>query len=256
MIDNLRNQFAASFLGLARRLATDQGWARLSDAVGAPNMRAGLWRLRDRGFRPQIVVDGGACVGDWTLLFHSVFPDAKILMVEPQAPHFDVLSALAARRATHRKVVSTLLGPPGMNSAPFVVLDDASGGTGSSVLSEISDVPRHVVETPVTTLDKLVLERGFGFPDFIKLDVQGFEIEVLKGAAEALKRADFVLLEVGVRNYNKGAPLLHEVLQWMHGQGFNMYELFDLSRRSDILVQLDLLFARIGSKAIPADPND
>lgn len=255
MLRKVRDRISSSLLNLARQIATDPGWAQLTDAMGAPNMRAGLIRLRNRGVRPECVLDGGACVGHWTRLFHSIFPDAKILMVEPQLRHQETLSALVARRPSHLKFASTLLGPPGLGSVPFIVLDDEGGGTGSSVMPEISDVPRHIVHTPVTTLDSLVIEQGFGTPDFVKLDVQGYEIEVLKGASQTLRHAAFVLLEVSISNYNEGSPLIHDIVQWMHGKGYVVYELFDLSRRNDVLVQVDLLFARARSGVTRVDPH-
>jgi FkbM family methyltransferase len=248
MLDKLRNQISRSMLMMARQIATDRGWSRLSDALGAPNMRASLIRLHNRGIRPEYVLDGGACVGDWTRLFHSVFPDAKILMVEPQSRHKEKLTALTVQRPSHIKFVNTLLGPPGLNTVPFVVLDDQGGGTGSSVMPEISDVPRHIVQMPVITLDKLVVEQSFGTINFIKLDVQGYEIEVLKGASETLKHAEFVLLEVSISKYNEGSPLIYDIVQWMYTQEYIVYELFDLSRRNDVLVQIDFLFARANSK--------
>jgi len=232
-------------LRASRRLATDAGWSRASDGFGAPNMMAGLLRLRDRGVWPRSVIDGGACVGDWTRLLRRVFPEARVLMIEPQVRHLEAMTRLAAAHAQHLRFASQLLGPPGLAKTTFCVLDDSSGGTGSSVFEEKSDVPRHVVELPVTTLDALAAAEGFGTPDFIKLDVQGYELEVLRGAAHCLQTAEFVLLETSIRQYNLGSPLLHDVLVWMAANGFHVDEIFDISRdREGVLVQIDLLFRR------------
>lgn len=219
--------------------------------LGAPNMLSGLLALRDRGVSPRTVVDGGACMGDWTRLFRSVFPDATVLMIEAQECHAEALRHVCEQQAPKVKLAHSLIGPPGLNKAAFVVLDDAAGGTGSSVLPENSNVPRHVVILPVTTLDALVEQQGLSAPDFIKLDVQGFELEVLKGAAAALTAAEFVLLEVSLWQYNQGSPLLAEVIGWMDQHGFRAYEIFDISRRGDgVLVQVDVLFVRKDSARV------
>lgn len=243
-----RDRIANLFLRCARSAATDAGWSRICDSLGAPGMLSGLLSLRERGVNPRFAVDAGACVGDWARLFRSVFPEAQLLMVEAQPSHREVLSALCERAGSKLRFSSTLLGPPGLESSDFVVLDDSSGGTGSSVLPENSNVPRHVVRLPMTTLDQLLAHEAMPAPEFIKLDVQGYELEVLKGAKQALRTAEFVLLEVSLWPYNQGSPLLADVAHWMAQEGFRAYEIFDISRRADgVLLQIDVLFARTDS---------
>lgn len=208
-------------------------------------MRSGLVELRRRGVALRRVVDGGACMGHWTILLKSVYPDAQILMLEPQTQHRDVLASVCARYAPDVRFESVLLGRKEAEAVPFNVMDDTSGGTGSSILVENSDVPRHVVHLPMTTLDVLLSTTGFGVPDLIKLDVQGYELEVLKGASLALASTPFVLLEVSVWQYNQGSPLIDEVLRWMKEAGFVTVDVFELSRRADgQLLQIDMLFSR------------
>lgn len=251
MIDTLlrawRDSLARVLMAGAHRLATYDGWNALLAAEGLPGMESGLATLRARGVAPRRIVDGGACKGDWTRLARKYFPRAEILMIEPQARHAKVLEGLRAELAPGLVFAPQLVGPAEQASVDFVVLDDVHGGTGSSVLPENSDVPRHVVPMPMTTIDRLVETTGFGAPDFIKLDVQGYEIEVLKGARGCLTGADFVLLEVSIWPYNAGGPLISEVLGWMDEHGFRTYEIFGLARRSDrVLMQVDVLFVRKG----------
>jgi FkbM family methyltransferase len=199
-------------------------------------------------------LDIGANQGHWSLLFRSVFPDAAILMVEAQPQHAATLARVCQRLGNSRYVI-TLLGPTEAAAVPFVVMDDGAGGTGSSVLAENSDVPRSVVELPMTTVDRTLAANAFPAPDFLKLDVQGYELEVLKGARAALGQADLVLLEVSVWQYNAGSPLLREVIDWMATAGFVVYELFDIHRRPDgVLLQIDVLFVRRDSRLL-ADPT-
>lgn len=155
MFDELRNAAACRLVRLGRRIATDPGWSAICAGLGAPGMLSGLMHLRDRGFKPGVVVDCGACVGDWTRLLLRVFPRSNVLMIEPQMRHAQVLRALCASHSPSLELATSLVGPPGMHMADFVVLDD-SAGTGSSVLAENSQVPRHVVTLPVATVDDLV----------------------------------------------------------------------------------------------------
>lgn len=240
----LRNRIAGLLVRSGRQIASDEGWARLTDGLGAPGMLAGLLRLRDRGFEPARVVDVGACQGDWARLCHQVFPAARVMMVEPQSRHRERLEGLAAGSGGLKLFRQALLGPPGMHEAAFHVTDDAAG-TGSSILPEISDIPRHQELLPVTTLDGLLQQASFGPVDLLKADVQRFELEVLKGSARTLSEVRHVLLEVSLVPYNEGSPLVDAVLNWMRTEGFGVDEVFDLSRgRDGRLVQTDLLFSR------------
>ena len=216
--------------------------------AGIPDMADSLVALRSRGFEPARAVDVGACVGRWTYMFAGVFPDARVLMVEPQAGHIPVLADVAAHLAPNVVHAHALLGAAAAAQVPFVVLDDGLGGTGSSVFPENSNVPRHTIGMPMQTLADLVEETGFGQPDFLKLDVQGYELEVLKGARSLLRGVQFILLEVSTWPYNVGAPLLHEVVAWLSDAGFAAYDLCGVSRRPDAtLLQLDLLFVNRSS---------
>lgn len=214
-------------------------------SVGAPSMVQGLVSLRARGVVVRNVIDGGACLGDWTELLKVVFPEARVLMIEAQERHRPALLATCRRFSPSVTLASSLVGAQAGATVAFTVLDNPGAGTGSSVMPENSDVPRHVVELPVTTIDTLVEASGLPAPDFVKLDLQGYELEALKGASKALSTADHVLLEVSFWQYNEGSPLIHDVLAWMNAAGFVAYDIFDISRRRDgVLLQADLLFVR------------
>ena len=60
------------------------------------------------------------------------------------------------------------------------------------------------------TLDSIVAERNLPLPDLIKMDVQGAELDVLKGAANTLAHCKDLILELQKVEYNKGAPLREE----------------------------------------------
>lgn len=243
MLRQIRDLVSDLMLRGAHRLASDDGWARMADGLGAPSMRSGLASLRSRGVTPRFAIDGGACVGHWCKVFRSVFPESKVLMVEPQREHGALLTQLAQASRGYVEFSSTLLGPPGLDAVDFTVIKDSAGGTGSSVLPERSDVPREVRRQTVCTLDSLVAKHSFGCPDLLKLDVQGYELEVLKGASAVLQTEPLVLLEVSLLEYNTGAPLLHEVVSWLAERQYRVVEVFDVSRQGATMVQMDLLFA-------------
>jgi hypothetical protein len=76
------------------------------------------------------------------------------------------------------------------------------------------------------TLDAVRRLKNFPPPDMIKMDVQGAELDVLKGAVETLSTVKHVILELQVVEYNKGAPLKDDVIAYMDTQGFDCLGIF------------------------------
>jgi hypothetical protein len=118
--------------------------------------------------------------------------------------------------------------------------------SGSSVLAEQSNVPRKVLSLPMETLDDILLEKKLKNVSFLKLDVQGYEMEVLKGATETLKEVEVVMTEVSFLPYNRSGPLFNEVVQFMKGHEFVAYDICSLMRfyLDGSLLQADVIFVR------------
>lgn len=127
-----------------------------------------------------------------------------------------------------------------------------SMGTGSSVKPERSDADRKVLHIASTTLDHIWrAESLVRQPVFVKIDVQGYELDVLSGASEVLENTEWLQLETALLAYNEGAPQLGEVCNFMEERGFFPTEITGFSRPAEHLVQIDLLFARNGSELRP-----
>lgn len=208
-----------------------------------------LATVRDWGFRPQTIVDVGAFRGDWTRLAKEVFPAAHVLMIEPQdalLPFLDDVSSYYP----HVSHASVLLGADDGTAVEFV---ETASGTGSSVLEETSHVPRWKVAKQTITLDTLAAERGIATVDLIKLDVQGYELEVLRGASRTLAACELVLMETSVIAVNRGCPLIADVFPFMSARGFRLLDICSHIRRKDgALWQTDLLFVNERSALVPA----
>ena len=121
--------------------------------------------------------------------------------------------------------------------------------TASSVVSE--ERTNNVSKLRTRMLDSIIEDLHFSSPDFIKLDVQGYEIEVLKGANFALKFSEFVLIEMTLMTLNH-EPIILEVMNYMDSLGFQLYDISSLMRKpyDNALYQIDGLFVKKVSKFI------
>ena len=220
----------------------------LVDAHRFPSVQGSLAALRDRGFRPRTCIDIGAFQGDWARMFRSVFPGSKVLMIDAlqsQAARLHEVSRGSDGSLTYEIAL--------LSSSPDKEVMFHEMETGSSVFAESSPYPRQARSLTTQTLDDLVRRRAeFRRPDFLKLDTQGYELEVLKGAGETLLASQAVFLETSLIPVNVGCPLIAEVVAFMSDHGFNLYDFCSQVRRGDgVLWQTDLLFLNRASGPIP-----
>ena len=197
--------------------------------------------MKLRGFNPKTVIDVGAYTGGWTSKVISYFPKAKFIMCEAQPDKKPYLEKIKNKYSNQIDYHMGLLGSTEKESVPYFLME-----TGSSVLEENTDYDRELTQLPMHTLDTVIDSESIQQPCFLKLDVQGYEIEVLKGAQTLLSRVDIILLEVSILEYNKGAPLIAEILQFMDNAGFSTFDITELKRTSDehALFQADIFFCR------------
>src|SRR5262249_19067697 len=140
---------------------------------------------------------------------------------------------------------SVFLEPVLVGSSPSNAVDyyiDDLGG--SSVLEQIQNKCPETISLPMTTLDSVVKGHRLKGPMLLKLDVQGYELEVLRGANDTLRNVEMVMLEVSTLPYNVGGPLFSEVVAFMADRHFLAYDVCSMRRRQSdsALFQVDVLF--------------
>ena len=197
-----------------------------------------LAKARDRGLRVSTAVDGGAADGSWARQFKRIWPDAKLLCVDPRDDTADALKRLAAE-LPGISVAKTLVGDREGDVEYFVHSDQ------SSMLPDAHGKSwGRRATASITTLDALVAKLNLPHPDLIKLDLQGAELDCLRGATRCLAHAEAVLLEVSFIELQKGMPLIGDVIPFMAQRGFRVYDIVSLWHRplDGAMAQGDFLF--------------
>jgi FkbM family methyltransferase len=219
---------------------TLRGWAlQTIPSMRHLDMKMRLARARDLGFVPTTIFDVGAASGEWARMAAGLWPDAAIFGFEPNA------SRIPDLERTRRELRSfdferCFLGPSRR------VVQYADRGTQTSLLE--SSESGATATAPMLVLDELFRSGRVRQPDLIKLDVQGYELEVLRGADEVLSRCSGVVMEVSWYPLGPEMPLVDEVLSFMRERTFVWYDVLGIYRRpsDDALAQMDFMFLRRG----------
>lgn len=201
--------------------------------------------LKQSGFMPQWIIDVGAYHATFSESCSRFYPDSHYLLIEANADHAAQLQTFTNKDPRKRFCEIALLGREGTPQHRFFKM-----GTGSSIYEEQSSIPRQAINLPMSTLEFVARKHDIRPEVFLKLDVQGAELDVLTGAGPAiLDVTEMILMETSVVNYNKDAPTVFEALTFMDRIGYQLYDLVSIMRLPDLsLNQLDLLFCRKRSR--------
>jgi FkbM family methyltransferase len=212
-----------------------------------------LEQLRRHRFAPKAVLDVGASNGVWSATCALVFPEAEYFLVEPQVyPQFFSIPSGVRHHRIHKAV--------GREEMEVVLTVPA--GEGSLYRAHIF-APRKKhsessqLRVPLTTVDRL-LETGVILPpQLVKLDVQGYELEVMAGATKLWESTKVFIVETSLYPYWAGCPIVSEVVGYFAKRGFQLYDLSTECRDpvSGMLAQVDLIFVH-GSCEMPRLMDD
>tara|TARA_Y100000816_G_C26072306_1_gene564165 strand:- start:958 stop:1626 length:669 start_codon:yes stop_codon:yes gene_type:complete len=159
------------------------------------------------------VLDIGAAAGDWSGHVKEFNPDAKFTLIEPNKLHNERLKSFG-------KVHNVYLSDEAKEK-DFYVCQDPFQQTGNGFFKERSNVPFKKTIVKTTKLDQVVDETY----DLIKLDVQGAELEVIKGGMITIQKAKWLQIEIPLFEYNIGAPSMYSLLGNLKAIGFYPFDI-------------------------------
>jgi FkbM family methyltransferase len=226
-------------LNTIKRLFPQMAKKLIKEKLGVPSQESALKKLKALDYAPKTALDIGAYEGKWATTFRHIFNDCNILMIEGQTGKEKYLKALAEKY--HNIDYNIVLLGSAVQPVKFNIYE-----TASSVLEENNNTNAKVEERCLDTLDNLVKGSIYSAPDFIKIDTQGYELEILKGAENSISNASAVLLEVSLLDIYKNCPLVNDVMSFMAKHNFVLYDICSLMRRplDGALYQSDFLFVR------------
>jgi len=174
-----------------------------------------LNKLKAEGFEPKVIYDIGSCVLHWTVHAKRIWPEAKIIL-------FDAFEPAKFLYKDYENYVG-VLSDKDDDVVKFYQNDYFPGGNSyyREIGGEGGFFPEdRFIEKKTRTLDSIVKERGFPLPDFIKIDVQGCEVDILRGGENTVQHARRMVIELQHTEYNLGAKLANESIGIIENMGW------------------------------------
>ena len=209
--------------------------------------------LKTRGFRPGTVIDIGVATGTpWLYRF----PEAKLVLVEPNA---QFQSDLERIRSEYQADI--LPYAAGIETGVLPLKVDLKAPSSSSFYDTSAAVqsywqergyhrPVEPRQVDVRPLDMMIDERYRG-PFLIKIDTEGFEMQVLKGAVQTLTKAACLIIETSVARRHEGSYAFADLIAFLASHGFAFTDILDVQSfdGDGDISYMDIAFTRVDEAA-------
>lgn len=189
-------------------------------------------------FYPKSILDIGANVGQFYHQSKNIFSESSFFLIEGNK------YCEPALRDLNVEYFIGLFSDKIKNVSYFVRKSEPRC-TGNSIYREktnfFNDNDIDIFNEQTYTLDLFFKDKYF---DLIKIDVQGSELDIIKGGINIIKKARGVILEMSVEEFNTDAPLYNDVLKFMESLGFIKKETLSKINHPELHhhIQDDVLF--------------
>jgi len=211
------------------------------------------WQLQRRGANDEfpglaelpamrLVIDIGVAHGTPTLYRH--FSDARLELFECNPEYYPGIEKKILNRrdaVLHRLA----LGAENIDAVELNVNGEKSSLLARTKLTNPDMQEFPVVTVPQKRLDSVLKADAIMRPALLKIDTEGYELEVLKGATGLLDHIDYVITETSVLRRFEDSYAFEEIVNMLQAQGFSVREILSAPLDRDGRIRhVDLLFER------------
>jgi len=196
-----------------------------------------------------VIFDVGAHIGDTVAKYRSLFPSAHIHCFEPFPDSFDRLATRLTRvprTHLHRLALMEHEGSTKLHVNRSVATNSTlpSDARGAFYWGEQKLETEATIDVVASTIDQVRDRESVNHIDILKIDVQGAEYAVLRGADATLRQhaVDVLYMELIVAPTYVGQHKLQEYLALLDSLGYVIFDFYNRARRNGRLIQADVLF--------------
>lgn len=173
-------------------------------------------------FYPKVIYDLGANVGVSSLFFASLYPKASIYGFEPLPENLEVCLLNYRGISNKSQVFPWAIGSK-TGQATFDCKNDSRGGRLETAHHDPNLQTTSKIQVRIISVADLIDQEGLPPPDFLKIDVEGAELDVLEGIKSYANSIKLIYLET------HGEKLRRDCLLWLQGHKFQICQGADQS---------------------------
>jgi len=203
--------------------------------------------LKQLGFRPNVILDVGASNGIWSVTCSKYFPESEYFLVEPLAQYEGQFV-----KGYNNSWTRLNLALSSEDGTADIKVPSVTDGVYDATIGNRDYADSEAVQSYKVTqakFDTLLVEGRLKIPDLVKLDVQGFEAEVLSGASLMWGRVEVFMVELSFRRFWQEGKILHEMIALFEANGYLPFEFYHPYRDPKGLPsQIDCVFLKKDGK--------
>lgn len=174
----------------------------------------------------EIVFDVGANVGSWSREVLDFYPNVQLKCFEPGPEAHNILNNIF-QRFNNVEVFNLGLGIADEEREFYVYPGIASGGTTLFERPVFSGFPHQKIKIKIVSLDSFCNLKKFNKIDFLKIDSEGSELFIIKGASSLIKnkKINFIQFEYG-GTYRDAKITLKELYSLLNKNNYLVFRIF------------------------------
>ena len=197
-------------------------------------------------FYCEYIVDVGANRGQFALIARKIFPRAKIISFEPLEEPAEIFRKVFCNDP-EVTLHACAIGKAQMTTAIHVTKDDDSSSLLPITKTQSGLFPgaaeKETRRVMVYPLSQLLDPASIPPASLLKIDVQGYELDVLQGSEDILQKFSHIYVECSFLELYEGQALAHQIIAWLGQRNFILSGVHNLYyEKNGKAVQGDFLF--------------
>lgn len=194
--------------------------------------------LKQLGYVPDTILDIGAYHGHWTDTMKRIYPDASYYLFEaidyPELKRFDNISNTFVYNVVLNDKIDTVNWYQMKNTGDSMFREKTQFFNNCEIIKKSTiDLNTFISSKSILTSKNIL----------VKIDCQGAEIPILKGASNILKHTDFIIMELPLfGQYNEGVVSFQDHIIFMDSIGFIPYDIMEKHYVNNFVMQIDMMF--------------
>jgi FkbM family methyltransferase len=230
---------------------------KLSQVIRDPSLLSALLKgaaagmehsLVLQGFDCEYIVDVGANRGQFALISRKIFPRARIHSIEPLEEPAQIFNNIF-KNDPGVTLHACAIGREKTTAIIHITKDDDSSSMLPITKMQSDMFPgateKATRQVMVYPLSQLIDPASIPPASLLKIDVQGYELDVLQGSEDILQKFSHLYIECSFIELYKGQALAHQIIAWLEERSFVLSSVHNLYYgKNGMAIQGDFLFSK------------